>query len=113
MYVQDYTGEIARAVNATLAPMLAPAGVQIWAGEIGPHNGGSPGCIRGGRWSNWGNTFCELVQYCYSCISQWQCSALCDLLRIMMGAGAQGILMRWQAKPQMATRYSAGKISSE
>ena len=62
----DYTGEIARAVNATLAPMLAPAGVQIWAGEIGPHNGGAPGCNKGGRWNNWGNTFCEFGQYYYS-----------------------------------------------
>ena len=35
---------------------VAP-GVQIWAGEIGPHNGGNPGCGRGGRWANWGNTF--------------------------------------------------------
>ena len=62
----DYTGEIARAVNATLAPMLAPAGVQIWAGEIGPHNGGAPGCRKGGRWANWGNTFCEFGQYYYT-----------------------------------------------
>ena len=42
-------------MNRTLGA-VAP-GVQIWAGEVGPHNGGSPGCSTGGRWANWGNTF--------------------------------------------------------
>jgi heparanase len=52
------TGEIARDVNATLvARGVAPA-AQIWGGEIGPHNGGSPGCSRSSmRWANFGNTF--------------------------------------------------------
>ena len=53
--ILDFTGAIASHVNRTLGA-VAP-GVQIWAGEVGPHNGGSPGCSSGGRWANWGNTF--------------------------------------------------------
>jgi heparanase 1 len=52
----DLTGLIAKAVNHTLSTK-AP-GVQIWAGEIGPHNGGSPGCDHSNmRWANFGDAF--------------------------------------------------------
>jgi hypothetical protein len=51
----DYTRRIAEHVNRTLAS-IAPK-VQIWAGEVGPHNGGTNVCEHGGRWANWGNTF--------------------------------------------------------
>jgi hypothetical protein len=56
--ILDYTAAIAAVVNRTLAER-APPGAQVWAGEVGPHNGGSPGCREGGsaRWANWGNTF--------------------------------------------------------
>ena len=31
---------------------------ELWAGEIGPHNGHNPGCSHGSmRWANWGDTF--------------------------------------------------------
>ena len=50
----DKTGGIAAAVNASLAQY----GVGIWAGEIGPHNGGSPPCDSSSeRWANWADTF--------------------------------------------------------
>ena len=52
----DFTARIAAHVNHTLASIKAPE-VQIWAGEIGPHNGGSIPCKNGGRWANWGSTF--------------------------------------------------------
>lgn len=33
-------------------------GLALWAGEIGPHNGKSPGCDKtAGRWSNFGDSF--------------------------------------------------------
>lgn len=38
----DTTGLIARMVNKTVRN--ANPSVQVWAGEIGPHNGGSPPC---------------------------------------------------------------------
>jgi hypothetical protein len=40
--VLNITRQVATAVNETLAT-YAP-GVQIWAGEIGPHNGGTVPC---------------------------------------------------------------------
>ena len=50
----DKTGGIAAAVNASLAQY----GVGIWAGEIGPHNGGSPPCDHTSeRLANWADTF--------------------------------------------------------
>ena len=50
----DLTGSIASAVNAS----LAPSGVPIWAGEIGPHNGGSVPCDSSSkRWANFADTF--------------------------------------------------------
>eukprot|EP00755_Sulcionema_specki_P016788 Sspe_Gene.62840::Locus_35575_Transcript_2_3_Confidence_0.400_Length_1766::g.62840::m.62840/K07964/HPSE; heparanase len=49
----DRTMTIATAVNATISPL----GVQVWAGEIGPHNGGSPPCNHEWmRWSVFGNS---------------------------------------------------------
>ena len=52
----NITDQITFAVNETLAA-TAP-GVQIWAGEIGPHNGGSPPCDHGSmRWANFGDSF--------------------------------------------------------
>ena len=53
------TALIAAAVNATLAPILPP-GVEIWAGEIGPHNGGTVPCAASGRptrWTNFADSF--------------------------------------------------------
>ena len=50
----DKTGAIAKAVNASLAHQ----GVAIWAGEIGPHNGGSVPCDHTSmRWANFASTF--------------------------------------------------------
>jgi heparanase 1 len=50
----DITATIAEGVNASLAEF----GVQIWAGEIGPHNGGSPGCDHTSlRWANFADSF--------------------------------------------------------
>eukprot|EP00037_Helgoeca_nana_P025144 m.271247 g.271247 ORF g.271247 m.271247 type:complete len:616 (-) comp26872_c0_seq1:41-1888(-) len=52
----NITQQIASAVNATLAS-VAPA-VQIWAGEIGPHNGGSVACDHSEmRWANFADSF--------------------------------------------------------
>ena len=52
----DVTGGIAAAVNATMRA-LAP-GLEVWAGEIGPHNGGSPPCNSSAlRWATFADTF--------------------------------------------------------
>lgn len=40
--LMDETGDIAAAVNESIRSVSAVP--QIWAGEIGPHNGGSPPC---------------------------------------------------------------------
>ena len=53
------TGEVASAVNSSLA--LAAPSVQIWAGEIGPHNGNKEGhrpaaCGKDQRWANFGDS---------------------------------------------------------
>ena len=57
----DVTGQIASAMVAGLAGSRAralPAVVQLWAGEIGPHNGGTVPCDHTSmRWANWGDTF--------------------------------------------------------
>jgi heparanase 1 len=54
--ILDLTGLIGKAVNHTLSTK-AP-GVQIWAGEIGPHNGQSPSCSHSSmRWANFGDAF--------------------------------------------------------
>ena len=56
----DLTARIADAVVKALAPARARGNhtVQLWAGEIGPHNGKSPGCDHTSmRWANWGDTF--------------------------------------------------------
>jgi len=51
----DVTGAIAKAVNASVATTLP--GVQAWAGEIGPHNGGSVPCDHTSmRWANFGDS---------------------------------------------------------
>jgi hypothetical protein len=45
-----------RAIRAAIAA-VAPK-VKVWAGEIGPHPGRSPGCDHSSlRWSNWADTF--------------------------------------------------------
>ena len=52
----DITAEIAIAVNATLSQ--AAPNVLRFAGEIGPHNGGSPPCDHTSmRWSTFANSF--------------------------------------------------------
>ena len=52
----DLTRLIAASVNRTLSTRVT--GVQIWAGEIGPHNGKSPGCDHTSmRWANFGDSF--------------------------------------------------------
>ena len=52
----DITKAIARKVSGRLA-LEAPK-AELWAGEIGPHNGHNPGCSHGSmRWANWGDTF--------------------------------------------------------
>jgi hypothetical protein len=51
----EITGQVASAVNETLAT-VAPA-VQIWAGEIGPHNGGTVACDHTEmRWANFADS---------------------------------------------------------
>lgn len=51
----NVTNDIAVAVNKTCRENYPSAGV--WAGEIGPHNGGSPPCDHTSmRWANFGNT---------------------------------------------------------
>jgi len=51
----DVTKVIAVAVNASVASILP--GVQAWAGEVGPHNGGSPPCDHTTmRWANFGDS---------------------------------------------------------
>ena len=50
----DETSAIAVAVNAS----LAASGVPFWAGEIGPHNGGSVPCNHSSmRWANFADSF--------------------------------------------------------
>ena len=50
----DETSAIAAVVNAT----VSPAGVPIWAGEIGPHNGGSQPCDHTSmRWAHFADSF--------------------------------------------------------
>lgn len=52
----NITHAIAVAVNASLA--AAAPDVQIWAGEIGPHNGGTVPCDHTSmRWANFADTF--------------------------------------------------------
>ena len=52
----NITNLITKAVNETLS--VSAPGVQIWAGEIGPHNGGSPPCDHSSmRWANFGDSF--------------------------------------------------------
>ena len=51
----DVTGAIAKAINASVAITLP--GVQAWAGEVGPHNGGSVPCDHTTmRWANFGDS---------------------------------------------------------
>lgn len=53
--VLNVTTSISAAVNASLG---ARSGVQLWAGEIGPHNGGSPPCDHSSmRWANFADIF--------------------------------------------------------
>jgi hypothetical protein len=52
----DVTAAIATHVNQSLSTRVP--NVQIWAGEIGPHNGKSPGCDHSSmRWANFGDSF--------------------------------------------------------
>eukprot|EP01043_Picozoa_sp_COSAG02_P058284 COSAG02_NODE_7226_length_3110_cov_1.828296_3_plen_165_part_00 len=52
----DNTATIAQQVRSRL--QSAAPGIQIWAGEIGPHNGRSPGCDHTSlRWANWADSF--------------------------------------------------------
>jgi hypothetical protein len=49
------TATISAEVNASLG---ARDGLQLWAGEIGPHNGGSPPCDHTSmRWANFADIF--------------------------------------------------------
>jgi len=51
----DVTNAIAVAVNKTCREHYPSA--SVWAGEIGPHNGGSPPCDHSSmRWANFGDT---------------------------------------------------------
>lgn len=52
----DNTASIARQVSSRLH--TAVPGIEVWAGEIGPHNGRSPGCDHTSlRWANWADSF--------------------------------------------------------
>jgi heparanase 1 len=49
----DMAGTIGRAMRAAI-----PQTTKLWAGEIGPHTGQSPGCDHTSlRWSNWASSF--------------------------------------------------------
>jgi hypothetical protein len=51
----DDAGIMGRAIRAAIHD-VAP-NVKVWAGEIGPHPGRSPGCDHSSlRWSNWADT---------------------------------------------------------
>jgi hypothetical protein len=51
----EITNQVATAVNDTLT-RVAPS-VQIWAGEIGPHNGGTVACDHSMmRWANFADS---------------------------------------------------------
>ena len=51
----NVTAGLSAEVNASLG---ARDGLQLWAGEIGPHNGGSPPCDHTSmRWANFADTF--------------------------------------------------------
>jgi hypothetical protein len=50
----DVTAQIASIVNETIGASAS----QIWAGEVGPHNGASPPCDHTSmRWANFADTF--------------------------------------------------------
>lgn len=52
----DEAGTMGRAIRAAIQE-VAP-NVKVWAGEIGPHPGRSPGCDHSSlRWSNFADTF--------------------------------------------------------
>eukprot|EP00041_Stephanoeca_diplocostata_P007397 m.105224 g.105224 ORF g.105224 m.105224 type:complete len:597 (-) comp16856_c0_seq3:464-2254(-) len=52
----DNTAQIAKLVYTGLAA-VEPR-IQVWAGEIGPHNGGSPNCSHSSmRWANFADVF--------------------------------------------------------
>ncbi|GAB5356852.1 hypothetical protein AAMO2058_000324100 [Amorphochlora amoebiformis] len=54
--ILDLSQQIAMRLTETLSPHLGDA--QLWAGEIGPHNGGSPPCSHNSlRWANFSNGF--------------------------------------------------------
>merc|ERR1719253_62453 len=52
----NHNGAIARMVNSTVKTHFPAA--EVWGGEIGPHNGGSPVCDHTTmRWANFGDSF--------------------------------------------------------
>ena len=54
--VLDVSNTVAHMVNQTVKKHMPSA--QVWGGEIGPHNGGSPPCDHTSmRWSNFGDSF--------------------------------------------------------
>ena len=59
--VLDRTGACADDFRNTVRDTCAAVGMpqpEVWAGEIGPHNGGSPPCDRSSmRWANFANSF--------------------------------------------------------
>lgn len=102
--VLQITSEVASAVNASLA--LAAPSVQIWAGEIGPHNGGKEGhkpaaCGQDQRWANFADSqwyldamgakavngyqvFCRQVKVWFSLLQLGGCQCLLGVKNHML-----------------------------
>ena len=54
----DKTGGIAGKIRDTVVAHFPIPGVRPWAGEIGPHNGGSPSCDHSSmRWATFADSF--------------------------------------------------------
>ena len=79
----DNTASIARQVRSRLDAVVP--GIEIWAGEIGPHNGRSPGCDHNSlRWANWADSFWQAETLCNSALP-----FLLGLLTIMISSPMQ------------------------
>ena len=88
--MKDVTKQIAVAVNASLS-QNAP-GVQIWAGEIGPHNGGTVPCDHTTmRWANWADTFWYLDSMATKAAHGYKVFCRQDFIGIDYGTGLRDV----------------------
>lgn len=75
---------MARAVLAALNGSIP--GLKVWAGEIGPHPGRSPGCDHSSlRWSNWGDTFWYVDSMCQKALNGYDMFCRQDFVGIDYG----------------------------